>query len=363
MDLSSISPEDAARALCLWVNSPGNPAGQLEDLGAVARWGRAHDVPVFSDECYVEFTWAGPGRTILEHGAEGVVAVHSLSKRSNLAGLRAGFFAGDAELVGYLSQSCASTPVSWSPDPCSTPARWRSATTRTSNASERPTSVGSSAFAEVLSESRDRRRGAGRLFLPLGGGPRATRSGPTFGPEPRMGLDAVARRSRGSPRRPGDTYGPAGAGHVRVALVQPDERLELVARRLRGPSFQAEGPGSLSVMDDLSNAVAELWKRRKTLSPGDRRGTRGGQRGHRPLGPGRGARGRDRPASDEVVVHEWLRQAILLLFILSEVRPLEHGPFEYTDKLPLKHGFARPGVRAVPGASARAGPSWVAGSC
>ena len=78
MDLSAISPEDAARALCLWVNSPGNPAGQLEDLGAAARWGRAHGVPVFSDECYVEFTWAGPGHTILEHGPDGVVAVHSL---------------------------------------------------------------------------------------------------------------------------------------------------------------------------------------------------------------------------------------------------------------------------------------------
>ena len=60
MDLASISEEDAARALCLWVNSPGNPGGQLEDLAAVAHWGRSHGVPVFSDECYIEFTWAGP---------------------------------------------------------------------------------------------------------------------------------------------------------------------------------------------------------------------------------------------------------------------------------------------------------------
>ena len=103
MDLRSISPEDAARALCLWLNSPGNPGGQLDDLGAAAEWGRAHGVPVFSDECYIEFTWAGRGRTILEHGPDGVVAVHSLSKRSNLAGLRVGFFAGDPDLVGYLS--------------------------------------------------------------------------------------------------------------------------------------------------------------------------------------------------------------------------------------------------------------------
>ena len=63
-----------------------------------------HDVPVFSDECYVEFTWSDRGRTILEHGLEGVVAVHSLSKRSNLAGVRIGFYAGDAELVHYLQE-------------------------------------------------------------------------------------------------------------------------------------------------------------------------------------------------------------------------------------------------------------------
>ena len=71
---------------------------------ARAAWGRAHGVPVFSDECYVEFTWDGPRRTILEHGLDGVVAVHSLSKRSNLAGVRAGFYAGDGELVEYLRE-------------------------------------------------------------------------------------------------------------------------------------------------------------------------------------------------------------------------------------------------------------------
>ena len=69
LDLGAIDPADAERALCLWVNSPGNPAGGLDDLGAAAAWGRAHGVPVLSDECYVEFTWDGPPRTILEHGA------------------------------------------------------------------------------------------------------------------------------------------------------------------------------------------------------------------------------------------------------------------------------------------------------
>ena len=88
----------------LWVNSPSNPSGAITDLGEAAAWGRTHAVPVFSDECYVEFTWDGPPRTILANGLDGVVAVHSLSKRSNLAGVRVGFYAGDPELVTYLQE-------------------------------------------------------------------------------------------------------------------------------------------------------------------------------------------------------------------------------------------------------------------
>ena len=96
--------DDAARALLLWGNSPSNPTGALDDLGAVAAWGRRHGVPVFSDECYAEFTWDGRPRSILQHGTDGVVAVHSLSKRSNLAGVRVGFYAGDGDLVDYLQE-------------------------------------------------------------------------------------------------------------------------------------------------------------------------------------------------------------------------------------------------------------------
>ncbi len=102
--LDAIDPADADRALCLWVNSPGNPAGALDDLEAAAAWGREHNVPVLSDECYIEFTWSGPGRSILQSGSDGVLAVHSLSKRSNLAGVRAGFYAGDPELVEWLQE-------------------------------------------------------------------------------------------------------------------------------------------------------------------------------------------------------------------------------------------------------------------
>jgi 2,3,4,5-tetrahydropyridine-2,6-dicarboxylate N-succinyltransferase len=61
------------------------------------------------------------------------------------------------------------------------------------------------------------------------------------------------------------------------------------------------------------------------------------------------------PATDQVVVHQWLKQAILMLFRLRSMETLEVGPFEYADKLPLKRDYAASGVRVVPGASARWG--------
>src|SRR5260221_3231954 len=70
------------------------------------------------------------------------------------------------------------------------------------------------------------------------------------------------------------------------------------------------------------------------------------------------ARGEKRVAElvdGEVVVHEWLKKAILLLFSLSAMETIEVGPFEYADKIPLKQDFAAAGVRVVPGASARFG--------
>jgi len=100
--LDLISESDAERALVLWINSPSNPTGALDDLGAAAQWGRARGVLVASDECYSAFTWSGAPRSILQHGPAGVLAVHSISKRSNLAGIRAGFYAGDDEIVAYL---------------------------------------------------------------------------------------------------------------------------------------------------------------------------------------------------------------------------------------------------------------------
>jgi 2,3,4,5-tetrahydropyridine-2-carboxylate N-succinyltransferase len=58
---------------------------------------------------------------------------------------------------------------------------------------------------------------------------------------------------------------------------------------------------------------------------------------------------------DEVVVHQWLKRAILLLFRLTHMETTELGPFEYRAKIPLKRDYEKAGVRVVPGASARWG--------
>src|SRR5688572_24753844 len=112
LDVSRVSAEDAERALLLWLNEPCNPTGAstpVADLAAIVEWALERDTVVASDECYAEFTYDEAGAptspvTALAAGAENVLAVHSLSKRSNLAGLRVGFVAGDPELVHYLAE-------------------------------------------------------------------------------------------------------------------------------------------------------------------------------------------------------------------------------------------------------------------
>jgi succinyldiaminopimelate transaminase len=229
--LDDIDPADAARALCLWVNSPANPHGVLVDLGEAAAWGRRHGVPVLSDECYVEFTWTGRPHTILEHGADGVLAVHSLSKRSNLAGARVGAYAGDAELVHFLGEvrkhAGAMVP---GPVQAAAVAAW-----------------GDDAHVEAQREVYRRRLERLRGVLAAAGAPAPMPDGGFYlwAPAARSSsedaagsaADAWALAARlaevgGAIVTPGETFGPAGAGFVRVAAVQPDDRIELVATRM-----------------------------------------------------------------------------------------------------------------------------------
>ena len=249
--LDAISDSNAERALVLWVNTPGNPAGGLDDLAAAAQWGRERGVPVFSDECYAEFTWDGPPRTILAPAGtdvraggdadaagpmrangdgriaaraqvDGVIAVHSLSKRSNLAGVRVGFYAGDPELVYYLREvrKHAGFMV---PGPAQAAA------------------VAALADQTHVAEQRERYRSRLERLARIVG---------RFGPEPplpRGGFYLWATAPDGDAWAftrtllaeagilvsPGEFYGPAATGYVRVAAVLTENTLDMVESRLR----------------------------------------------------------------------------------------------------------------------------------
>jgi 2,3,4,5-tetrahydropyridine-2-carboxylate N-succinyltransferase len=108
-------------------------------------------------------------------------------------------------------------------------------------------------------------------------------------------------------------------------------------------------------MADLQSQIDELWSRASELSPGDSDALAVVTEAVDLLDSGRARVAEVDPATDEVVVHQWLKRAILLLFRLRAMETIEVGPFEYADKLPLKSGYAASGVRVVPGASARWG--------
>ena len=105
--LTAIGPEVPR---LLWLNSPANPTGRVlpaEHLRKVVDWCRDRGTVLVSDECYIELGWESRPVSVLHPdvcggSADGVLAVHSLSKRSNLAGYRCAFVAGDPALVGEL---------------------------------------------------------------------------------------------------------------------------------------------------------------------------------------------------------------------------------------------------------------------
>jgi aspartate/methionine/tyrosine aminotransferase len=221
LDLSAISADDAARALMLWVNSPRNPTGALDDLGAAARWGRIHGVPVFSDECYVEFTWHQAGESIVQHGLDGVVALHSLSKRSNLAGVRVAFYAGDADIVNYLKEVRKHVGMM-------VPGPAQAAGVVALN-DDAHVAAQREVYARRLARTADvlSRWSGINIGQPAGGF--------YLWFDARDGWEFAERLARdgGALVSPGDFYGAGGANNVRVAVVQPDERIELLAHRLK----------------------------------------------------------------------------------------------------------------------------------
>ncbi len=226
LDLSRVSDADADRALLLWTNEPGNPTAAVASADAVAcavTWARERQITLAADECYAEFSGGDPA-TALAAGSVGVLAVHSLSKRSNMAGFRAGFVAGDPDLVRYLGE------------------------VRKHAGLMMPAPIQAAAIAALADDEHvatQRRRYVERRELMLDG-LRALGLVHDGGPAPFYlwlrsedqvddGWELAARLAEaGTMVAPGGLYGPAGADHVRLALTQPTDRLELALTRLAG---------------------------------------------------------------------------------------------------------------------------------
>ena len=235
--------DDDARVAIVWLNSPGNPDGHVldaEQLARIVAWARGRGAIVISDECYAELAWESPWDvepipSLLDPrvggaaGRTGLLALYSLSKQSNVAGYRAAFLAGDADLVGAVTEVRKHTGML-----VPTPVQ-----------AALVAALGDEAHMEVQKEVyRERREvlveataAAGLVNDP------ASVAGLYLwlrGPESMSAYELVgAFAELGIVVAPGDFYGEAGAGRVRMSLTDTDERVEAAATRLRSPEAAA----------------------------------------------------------------------------------------------------------------------------
>ncbi len=223
----SDDPAAAASAKLVWLNYPANPHGACASDDLLHEWVlacRESGALLAADECYLEFVWNGSQKSILhpeicDGSAAGVLSVQSLSKRSNMAGYRAGFVAGDPDLIAQLTELRKHLGMIM-------PAPVQSAMIAALDDDE-----------HVLAQ-RNRYRRRRNILLPAleTAGFRvddsqgslylwATRDEPC-----RQTIDWLA--SRGILAAPGEFYGAAGARHVRVALTASDSDIDAAAARL-----------------------------------------------------------------------------------------------------------------------------------
>jgi succinyldiaminopimelate transaminase len=213
----------------LWLNSPSNPTGRVMPVAELAQTvaqARSRGAVVVSDECYVELGWEADPVSVLHPSVSGgsltgVLAVHSLSKRSSAAGLRLGLVSGDPVLVAQLLELRKHLGLI-------VPAPVQAA--------------GVAAFGDDAHVQVVRSRYAARRALLL---PALRAAGFTV-QHSEAGLYLWATRGepcwqsvqwlaeRGILVAPGEFYGSAGSEHVRVALTATDERIAAAVARLRG---------------------------------------------------------------------------------------------------------------------------------
>ncbi|SOJ54196.1 Glutamate-pyruvate aminotransferase AlaC [Mycobacterium simulans] len=222
--LTQLGPRSPA---LVYLNSPSNPTGRvlgIEHLRKVVGWARERGVLVVSDECYLGLGWDAQPFSVLHPSVcdgdhAGLLAAHSLSKTSSLAGYRAGFVVGDPGLIAELlavrkhAGMMVPTPVQ----------------------AAMVAALDDDAHEKLQRERYERRRAA---LMP------ALRSAGFVVDHSEAGLYIWATRGepcgdsvawfaqRGILVAPGDFYGPGGARHVRVALTATDERIAAAVQRL-----------------------------------------------------------------------------------------------------------------------------------
>ncbi|GIF24561.1 succinyldiaminopimelate transaminase [Actinoplanes tereljensis] len=222
--LTAVGP---ARVKLVWVNSPSNPTGRVlpaEHLRKVVDWARERGAVVASDECYLALGWETRPVSVLDDAVTGgdytgVLAVHSLSKRSNLAGYRAGFVGGDPALIGELLAVRKHAGMIL-------PAPVQAAMIA---------ALGDETHVDEQRERYAARRDTLRTAL-VKAGFEITHSEAglylwaTRGEECWQTVDWLAER--GILAAPGAFYGPAAAQQVRIALTATDERVAAAVTRL-----------------------------------------------------------------------------------------------------------------------------------
>lgn len=213
-------------AVLLWANYPANPHGAVAPephVSALVEWARSRGVLLASDECYAELAWDLPFTSALRFGTDGVVALHSLSKRSNAAGLRAGLVAGDRAVVARLLEVRRHTGLL-------VPGPVQAAMTAALDDDAHVDAQRDRYLARrtVLQRAAER---AGLVVASSQGGLYVWASHPAY--DDCWAL-VRALAERGILVAPGDFYGVAGRRHVRIALTATDERVAAAARRLEG---------------------------------------------------------------------------------------------------------------------------------
>ncbi|ANH38579.1 LL-diaminopimelate aminotransferase [Nocardioides dokdonensis FR1436] len=222
--LTSMGPEVPR---ILWLNSPSNPTGRVlpvEHLRKVVDWCRERGTLLVSDECYLECAWESEPVSVLHPdvcggSSEGILTVHSLSKRSNLAGYRCAFVAGDPAVVGELLAVRKNLGLQM-------PGPQQHAMVAALDDDEH-VAVQHARYAARRTALRAALEGAGfridhseaSLYL------WSTRDEDCW--------ETVAwLAERGILAAPGSFYGPAGDRHVRVAFTATDERIDAAVARL-----------------------------------------------------------------------------------------------------------------------------------